>query len=133
MYQANIRPLSKDEGGGYIVEFPEIPGCYADGETPEEAFREAHDALESWLKTAKEFGDPIPKPNSTRRYSGQWRQRVPKSLHKALVRKAKEEGVSLNALTAILLAQALGEKINDGHSGLHSKSQNNGNSSTSAR
>jgi antitoxin HicB len=37
-YSAIIRPLSKEEGGGYLIEIPELPGCMADGETVEEAF-----------------------------------------------------------------------------------------------
>jgi hypothetical protein len=31
------RPLTDDEGGGYLIEFPDIPGCISDGETHEEA------------------------------------------------------------------------------------------------
>lgn len=42
--------------------FPDLPGCRADGATPEEAFHQAEDALKAWIKTAQEFGDPIPKP-----------------------------------------------------------------------
>ncbi len=45
----------------------------ADGETVESAIEEAEDALKAWLETAKEFGDFIPEPNITSRYSGQWR------------------------------------------------------------
>ena len=36
-YQFTVRPLSKDQGGGYLVEYPDIPGCMSDGETVEEA------------------------------------------------------------------------------------------------
>ena len=32
-YQFTVRPLSKEEGGGYLVEYPDIPGCMSDGET----------------------------------------------------------------------------------------------------
>lgn len=42
-----IRPLTTDEGGGYLIEFPDYPGCVADGETPEDAILEGHDALTS--------------------------------------------------------------------------------------
>ncbi|MBV8803165.1 MAG: toxin-antitoxin system HicB family antitoxin [Gammaproteobacteria bacterium] len=45
----------------------------------------------------------------TDRFSGQWRIRFPKSLHAALVLRAKQEGVSLNTLTATLLAQCMGQ------------------------
>lgn len=41
----------KDEGGGYWVEFPDLPGCVTDGETLEEAFLMAGDALNCWFST----------------------------------------------------------------------------------
>lgn len=103
-YPATIRRLSKSEGGGYLVEFPDLPGCFADGETIEEALDAAEDAMNSWLSTAKEFNDELPSPDQ---YSGQWRMRVPKSLHAALARRAKQEGVSLNAWASILLAEGI--------------------------
>lgn len=103
-YPVTIRRLSKGEGGGYLVEFPDLPGCMADGETLEEALDAAQDAVNSWLSTAKEFNDEVPHPEQ---YSGQWRMRVPKSLHAALARRAKQEGVSLNALASILLAEGI--------------------------
>lgn len=109
-YSAMIRPLSKDEGGGYLIEIPDLPGCMADGETVEEAFNEAESAIESWIQTAKEFGDPIPASSISKRYSGQWRLRVPKSLHAALATRAKREGVSLNLLAATILAEGLEPK-----------------------
>ena len=109
-YSAIVRPLSKEEGGGYLVEIPELPGCMADAETVEKAFIEAESAIESWIQTAKEFGDPIPDPSISKRYSGQWRLRVPKSLHAALAVRAKQEGVSLNLLAATILAEGLEHK-----------------------
>lgn len=109
-YSALVRPLTKEEGGGYLVEIPELPGCMSDGETIEEALEEAEGAIESWIRTAKEFGDPIPDPSISKRYSGQWRLRVPKSLHAALAIRAKQEGVSLNLFTATILAEGLEHK-----------------------
>ncbi len=109
-YPVSIRPLTKEEGGGYLVEVLDLPGCMADGETPQEAFTEVLSAIESWIKTAEEFGDPVPKPSTSEKYSGQWRLRVPKSLHAALALKAKEESVSLNTLAATLLAEGIGRK-----------------------
>lgn len=106
MYDAIVRCLSDEDGGGYLAYFPDIPGCQADGKTPEEAIIQAEDALESWVKTAKEFGDAIPEPKYN--FSGQWRTRVPKSLHADLVRRAKYEGVSLNMLVASILSDSMG-------------------------
>ncbi len=110
-YPIIIRPLTKEEGSGYLAEFPDLPGCMADGDTPEKALHEAEDALQAWLATAKEFGDPLPKPSVKNKYSGQWRIRLPKSLHATLALYAKLEGVSLNTLAAVLLAKGLGQKI----------------------
>jgi len=55
-YPFTIRPLSEEEGGGYLIEFPDVPGCISDGETPEEAIRNGRDALKACLATMREFG-----------------------------------------------------------------------------
>ena len=44
-----VRPLSKEEGGGYSIYFPDLPGCWSDGTTPEDAIENGRDALQSWL------------------------------------------------------------------------------------
>ena len=106
-----MRPLSDEEGGGYLIEFPDYPGCLADGETPEKAMDEGADALKSYKNTLRELGRPIPASGEV--YGGQWRQRVPKSLHAALARRADREGVSLNMLATTFLAEGLGRSIAD--------------------
>lgn len=60
---------------------------------------------------------PIPKPSSINKYSGQWRIRLPKSLHAQLDIKAKLEGVSLNTLAVTLLAEGIGRRniVNHSH------------------
>lgn len=109
-YPFLVRPLSKEEGGGYLIEFPDLPGVISDGQTPEEAIRNGRDALKAALLTMKEFGDPIPRPGSSTSASGQWRQRVPRSLHARLVARAKQEGVSLNTLVSTMIAEGLGKR-----------------------
>jgi len=109
-YPFQIRPLTEEEGGGYLIEFPDLPGCMSDGETPEEAIVNVRDALKCCLLTMREFEDPIPPPDSSTTPSGQWRQRVPKSLHARLTARAEREGVSLNTLVTTLIAQGLGER-----------------------
>jgi len=93
-YPFTIRPLNSEEVGGYLIEFPDVPGCISDGETPQEAIANGRDALKSALLTMKEFGRGVPRPAATAAASEQWRQRVPKSLHSRLVARAKQEGVS---------------------------------------
>jgi antitoxin HicB len=107
-YPFIVRPLSTEEGGGFLVTFPDLPGCISDGETPEEAVRNGQDALKGYLEVLREFGDPIPKPGVATEASGQWRQRVPKTLHTRLIERAKAEGVSLNSLVTTFIADALG-------------------------
>src|SRR5678816_1231221 len=89
-YPFTIRPLSPEDGGGFIIEYPDIPGCMSDGQTPAAAILNGRDALKSALRTLREFGDPIPKAGAFSASSGQWRQRVPKSLHARLVARAAQ-------------------------------------------
>jgi predicted RNase H-like HicB family nuclease len=55
-----------DEDAAFIAEVPELPGCAAHGDTQDDAIRNAQDAIRLWIDTAKEFGDPIPKPKGRR-------------------------------------------------------------------
>ena len=107
-YPINIEPVPKDEGGGYMVTFPDLPGCIADGETMEAAIAEARDAFIAWTTAELEDQGRLQSPKT---YSGQFVQRIPKTLHQRLAKRAASEGVSLNQLAAMFLAQGLaGEK-----------------------
>ena len=105
-YPFEVRQLSAEDGGGFLVTFPDLPGCMADGETIVEAISNAMDAEESWLATAREFGDPLPVVGQS--YSGKWVQRVPKTVHARVAAMAGREGVSINALVASFIAEGLG-------------------------
>jgi len=108
-YPFEIRPLSQDEGGGYLISFHDLPGCISDGETIEDAILNGIDAVHSWVETAKEFNDPVPEPGSSQA-SGRFVQRLPKSLHARLSARAKQEGVSMNALVTSIIAESLGRR-----------------------
>ena len=95
-YAATVLPLASGEGGGYLASAVELPGCIATGETEIDALEELRDAIRSWVRTAREFGDDIPPPTSKHPYSGKFVVRVPTSLHRALALRAGVEGVSLN-------------------------------------
>jgi antitoxin HicB len=108
-YAIEIKPLKKDEGGGFLVTFPDLPGCMADGETTDDAIAEAKDAFKCWMEAQKEWGREYPKPMASGT-SGKFVQRLPKSLHAKLVRRAKQEGVSLNTLVLAFIAEGIGRR-----------------------
>ena len=109
-YPFTIRPLSAEDGGGYLIEYPDLPGCHSDGETPEQAIVNGRDAVRSYLMSCRKHGDPIPKPSAPVASSGQFRVRMPKSLHARLVVQAEREGVSLNLFMVAAAAQVLGSR-----------------------
>ena len=49
-----------DEDEKWIIEVPELPGCMADGETPQEALANVEVIMAEWIETAKEIGREIP-------------------------------------------------------------------------
>lgn len=55
-----------EEDGVFVAEVPELPGCAAHGDTQEEGLANAKEAMQLWVDTAKEFGDPIPEPKGRR-------------------------------------------------------------------
>lgn len=87
-----------------MVTFPDLPGCIADGETVEETIAEARDAFKAWTGAEWEDKGELPAPKT---YSGQFVQRIPKTLHMRLAKQVASEGVSLNQLAATFLAQGL--------------------------
>lgn len=112
-YPFEMRPLSEAEGSGWLMSFPDLPGCTADGETPEAAMVDGQDAVEAWIKAVRESGKDVPKPGEAP--SGKFVARVPRSIHARLTARAKQEGVSMNALVSSFLAESLGrrERAND--------------------
>lgn len=59
-YPFSITILPPEEGGGYLIEFPDLPGCISDGETIDETITNGKDAMVCWIETAKRYGDEIP-------------------------------------------------------------------------
>jgi len=55
-----------DEDKAFIAEAPELPGCIAHGDSHETALTNIKDAMALWIKTAREFKDPIPAPKGRR-------------------------------------------------------------------
>jgi antitoxin HicB len=109
-YPFEMRPLTEAEGSGWLITFPDLPGCMSDGETPEEAIKNGEDALKCWIQACKESGREIPEQGDSS--SGKFITRIPKSLHARLISRAKQEGVSMNALVSSFIAECIGRKSN---------------------
>lgn len=104
-YKMEIIP-DKEEGG-FVAMFPELPGCITVGETIEEIVHNILDAKRAWLEAKMEEGNEIPEPLGLEDYSGQFKLRIPKSLHKQLAERSRQEGISMNQYCLYLLSRNL--------------------------
>lgn len=66
MHKYEVIIYWSEEDGAFIAEVPELPGCMAHGSNQLVALQSVNEAIELWLDTAKEFGDPIPEPKGRR-------------------------------------------------------------------
>lgn len=94
------------EESGYVVSYPDLPGCITCGNTLEEAVGNAEDAKRCWLEAALEEGIKIAEPEA-HNYTGQLRLRIPVDLHKKLALTAKDQNVSMNLYCVLALQKAL--------------------------
>ncbi|RJG00888.1 type II toxin-antitoxin system HicB family antitoxin [Noviherbaspirillum sedimenti] len=113
-YAHIVSPLSSDDGGGYLITFPDLPGCMSDGETEMQAVANGRDAFASWVSARMDAGKAIPepayRPEPVPMASGRFITRLPKTIHAKLAQRAKAEGVSLNTLVLAFIAEGLGRK-----------------------
>lgn len=109
LYPVQVRRLSDEDGGGWLAEIPDFPGCMSDGDNPQAAIDSVLAAALDWIDAWEGMGRTVPVPMSEE-FSGQTRVRVPKTLHRKLAMEAKREGVSLNTLMVSLLAEGIGSK-----------------------
>jgi antitoxin HicB len=108
-YTISIVHDSDDEGNeGFVASVEELPGCYSQGATLEEAAARITDAMQGWLSVALEDGREIPEPRHPGSYSGRFLLRIPAGLHAELARQADRESVSLNQYVATVLSGAVG-------------------------
>ena len=102
-YKLEIVPDSEESG--FVASYPELPGCITCGSTITDAVNNAEDAKKAWLLSAIEEHIKIAEPESAQSYSGQFKLRIPKTLHKTLVEDSKKEGISMNQYCVYLLAK----------------------------
>ena len=59
VYPAIFKPFS-DGSGGYVVEFPDLPGCVTGGDNLQEAIEMGIDAASGWVLGELEDGRKVP-------------------------------------------------------------------------
>lgn len=102
-YRLEIVPDTEESG--FVASYPELPGCISCGETIAAAVANIEDAKREWLIAAIEDHVVINEPEDLDSYSGQFKLRIPKSLHKTLSEDSKKEGVSMNQYCVYLLSK----------------------------
>jgi antitoxin HicB len=105
-YPFSIRVWCEEDGGGFLIEYPDIPGCMSDGESPEEAIHNGKDALRCVLLTMMAFGDPIPEPGTVGKMADLW-SALPAPLRVRLLRQAEREHTRIEDLLPSTLEKGL--------------------------
>lgn len=100
-----IQIVEDKEEGGYVFSCPELDGCITCAKTIEDGIKMIEDAKKSYFAACIEDGITIPEPMDIDEYSGQFKLRIPKSLHKELSERSREEGISMNQYCVYLLSR----------------------------
>lgn len=99
-----VEYYAEEEGNGYVFQCPELPGCITCADSILNGITMLEDAKKEWFTACLEDNIPIPEPSSADAYSGQFKLRMPKSLHKQLAERSKQEGISMNQYCIYLLS-----------------------------
>lgn len=97
----------------WIASVEELPGCSAQGRTPDEAVELLRGAMESWLGAALAQQREIPLPGEAAKqrasatHSGRFLVRMPAALHSELALAAEREHLSLNRFITKILASSI--------------------------
>lgn len=102
------RILIPNEDGSYSAEILEFSGCFAEGETANEAIDNLTNAALSWLEACIEEGLDIPEPFENQDFGGKIALRLPRSLHRQASRMAERDGVSLNQFLVSAISARVG-------------------------
>lgn len=94
--------------GTYFAEIMEFPGCFAEGQTPNEAYTNLEQVAESWIEAALDQGQEIPAPFATHDFSGRIALRIPRSIHKQAAKFAEMDDTSLNQFFLTAIAARVG-------------------------
>ena len=102
------RVLLPEEDGRFSAEILEFPGCFAQGNSPNDAFNNLEASAKSWIEASLDQGLDIPSPALNQSYSGKVALRIPRSLHKRAAQFAGRDGTSLNQFLVAAIASRIG-------------------------
>lgn len=102
------RILVPVDDGTYFAEILEFPGCFAQGDTPNEAMENLENVAIDWIQSAIELDQQIPPPNMNVSYSGRFALRLPKSIHRRAAQFAEKDNTSLNQFLLSAIASRVG-------------------------
>jgi antitoxin HicB len=108
LQQPYARIVIPVERGGFHAELLEFFGCFAQGETAEEAYNNLEKAAEAWIENALAQGHEIPEPSSAIDYSGRIVLRLPQGIHQQAARFAERDQTSLNTYLVSAVAAKVG-------------------------
>jgi len=103
------RRLTPDESGGFTASILEFPGCFAEGETADEAIANLDRAAQSWLEVALSHGQHVREPISFDGCSGKIALRIPRGLHQQVAELAELEDCSVNQLLTAAISEYVGK------------------------
>lgn len=92
------------EDGEYVALCAELPSLSWLAAKPEAALSGIRRLAAKVVADMRTNGEPVPEPLAGKRYSGEFRVRIPPQVHRSLAIEAKEQGVSLNRLASAKLA-----------------------------
>lgn len=100
-HQYPIQIVWSEEDGAYLATAAGLPGCRADGETPEQALANLKVVMEEWMQVAKEDGRAIPPPLTISQMNqiaeAQFKARIQQSARNAIETAAREVFEKLTA------------------------------------
>ena len=86
---------SEDPIEPFTLRVIELPGCKTHGRTPQEAFSNVNDAIESYILSLMEANEPVPQPLDVSQYKGQLSFRTSPQMHYRIAKSAQLEGKSI--------------------------------------
>jgi antitoxin HicB len=106
-YEFEIRRIDPQDGGGYTITFPDLPGCRSDGGSLAETEANGRDAFEAWMEACVAEGHEVPKPGERDGAPAKFVQRVARYIHQELIALARAQGVSVNTLVNSFIVAGL--------------------------